>query len=29
VPARFEALYDGVIADKTRKTFAGMVGALD
>lgn len=29
VPARFEALYDGVITDPTRKTFAGMVSALD
>eukprot|EP01050_Picozoa_sp_SAG11_P003648 SAG11_NODE_212_length_12275_cov_5.098308_4_plen_153_part_00 len=29
VPARFESLYDGVIADSHRKTFAGMVSALD
>jgi arylsulfatase A-like enzyme len=29
VPARFEALYDGVIVSKGRKTFAGMVSALD
>jgi arylsulfatase A-like enzyme len=29
VPLRFEALYDGVIADPHRKTFAGMVSALD
>ena len=29
VPAVYEALYDGVIADPKRKTFAGMVSALD
>ena len=29
VPLRFEALYDGVITDPHRKTFAGMVSALD
>lgn len=29
VPLRFEALYDGIIADPHRKTFAGMVSALD
>jgi arylsulfatase A-like enzyme len=29
VPERFESLYDGVITDSKRKTFAGMVSALD
>ena len=29
VPPQYEALYDGVIADPHRKTFAGMVSALD
>ena len=29
VPARFEALYDGIIENAGRKTFAGMVAALD